>query len=108
MSGRLITGTDAGIASYAHYDHDGDKLTVEEVQDVEPILENAKARSRSESGWSHSRSMRWLAEIPGVIYGKLLMEGIAQDPERLRHWLRDPDNRDFCNRNKTSRGILIR
>lgn len=108
MSGRIVTGADMGIVSYAHHDPDGDKLTVEEVQDVEPILEFAKTRTRSETGWSHSRAMRWLATIPGVIYGKLLMDGTAKDPERLRRWLRDPDNRDFCNRNKSSGGIIVK
>lgn len=110
MSGRRLIAVDplTGIESYAHYSFDGDALTVEDVQDVAPVIESAKARVSENKGWSKNRNWRLAAEIPAVIADKLWREGIMQNPERLKRWMRDPDNRDFCNRNKTSNGILFK
>lgn len=110
MSGRQLIEIDplTGIKSYAHYSFDGDALTVEDVQDVEPVILSAKSRVDDNRGWSKNRNWRLAAEIPVVIADKLWREGILQNPERLKKWMADPDNRDFCNRNKTSAGIIVK
>lgn len=59
-----------------HYNDMADEVIVERVQDCTPILD-ANHRKRCESdGFSESRDMRELADIPNVIIEQWLKEGI--------------------------------
>lgn len=64
-----------------HLDPNGQDLTIEHVQDVEPILEwNREARrEHQESDWG-----RHVARIPNVIYVKWLNEEHARGNTNLR------------------------
>lgn len=64
-----------------HFDTNGQDLTIEHIQDVEPILE-ANKRKRTEdqrSDWG-----REIAEIPNVIYMRWLLEEHARGNTSLR------------------------
>ena len=39
--------------------------------------------------------MRLVAEIPMVIYNKMLREGSIRDKSHLKRWLNNPDNKMF-------------
>ena len=39
--------------------------------------------------------MRHVAEIPMVIYQKMVREGSINDKKALKKWLNDPDNKMF-------------
>ena len=61
----------SGMRSRIHLDADGDALTIEHVQDVEPILERNKALcgEAQSSDWG-----RHIATIPNVVIVKWMNE----------------------------------
>ncbi len=58
------------------FDSDGDKLIVNRVQDVEPILERNKALMTHDDGYSEARDVRRAASIPNVIVEQWMKEGV--------------------------------
>jgi hypothetical protein len=70
-----------GVLVRAHLDSNGKDLTIEHVQDVEPILQWNKEARRDEqpSDWG-----RHVARIPNVIYVKWLDEEHAKGNTSLR------------------------
>lgn len=83
-----------------HYDESEDKLHVERVQDVEPILE-ANKRAYNDAGSFKSETFNHKARIPVLIWEAWLQaKGISYqeasvDEKILKRFLNDPDNR-FC------------
>lgn len=75
------------------YVNDG-VLVASTTQDVEPILENCKARSRE--GFHGSKDLRLAASVPFVLYEAYLnrngitMAEFAQSPDHKRRLLNDP------------------
>ena len=69
------------ILVHPHFDANGDDLTIEHSQDVEPILEwNRQARCDEQRGdWG-----RHIARIPNVIYVRWLNEEHARGNTALR------------------------
>jgi len=61
------------------------------TQDVKPVLEAVKNYSEMQPG----KEFRHVAEIPMVIYQKMLREGSIKDKKHLKKWLNDPDNKMF-------------
>lgn len=88
------------IYSKSHYDESEDKLHIERVQDVQPILEANKKAYNDPSSFK-SEVFNKKAEIPLVVLLKWLDErGITyqefmNSDSLLRRFLNDPDNR-FC------------
>lgn len=80
------------IKTFTHYDHAHDIHYVEEVQDVEPIIEYAKALYRQHDERSRWGSIAQVAEIPNTVLFDLIRDGTLFDQKRLRKWLNDPDN----------------
>lgn len=85
------------ISTHFHQDSDG-SLTVERVQDVEPILEMNKALQN----WSQkTTSFRHIGTVPNVILEKWINEegapilsmGSREFGEFIRRKLNDPDYR---------------
>lgn len=77
----------------AHVGHDG-SLGIESKQDVEAIVDRNKLERKNDSGsWEGHRHK--VASIPNVVWWDLKRRGIADNEERLRKWLNDPDNRAF-------------
>lgn len=89
-----------GVTSTFHWDPVTQEFFIEEVQDVEPLIEMAKAsyngfdgaRARWHDDWNH------VAALPPVIYADLQKRGILDDPDALKAWLNDSDNRAFRTR----------
>lgn len=90
--------TEDGVSSTFHYDPDGDRSTVETVQDVEPILENNKRLQTLNDGYTADRSMRRIASIPLVVVQQWMQEdgvnwlALPKDEKAiyLRRKLNDP------------------
>jgi hypothetical protein len=85
------------VGTKFHYDEMEDKLTVERVQDVEPIIEYNKALANdAPTNWRGD--MHRVASIPFVIIEKHKNEtgvDLMKDEVALRRFLNDPDNRMF-------------
>lgn len=92
---RLLASAE-GKAERFHYDEVEDTVTIETVQDVTPILKaNEIMRNSGEDGYSASRNMRRVAQIPMVIVDELYRQGInifdQNDWPKWAHKLDDPD-----------------
>jgi len=61
------------------------------TQDVKPVIEAVKNYSELQPG----KEFRHVAEIPMVIYQKMLREGSVKDKQHLKKWLNNPDNKMF-------------
>jgi hypothetical protein len=70
-----------GLLIRPHLDSNGQDLSIEHIQDVEPILEWNKESRRAEQ---HSDWGRHVARIPNVIYVKWLDEEHARGNTCLR------------------------
>jgi hypothetical protein len=85
------------IQTRAHYDESSDKLIIERIQDVEPILEsNKRAMNNACAGWKGE--FHRVASIPLVIIEKYKNEkgiDLMNDKEALNSFLNDRDNRCF-------------
>ena len=93
---RLIEVQPDGIVEWLHFDAATGAFAIERVQDVEPVLEANKAAASTGDGYSPSRELRQVAEIPMVVALKWKEErGI--DVFNRDHWqavkklLRDPE-----------------
>lgn len=88
------------LSTKHHYDQLEDKLHIERVQDVQPILE-ANKRAYNDAGSFKSEIFNKKAEIPLVVLLQWCQKrGISyhefmNDDSILRRFLNDPDNR-FC------------
>jgi|TARA_R100001530_G_scaffold30105_2_gene23649 hypothetical protein len=91
-----------------HIDESENKYHFEDIQDVEPILEenkkesnlgNQALRMRGELG-KHA-GMTKVASIPLIVVQQLAQQGIMSnagrilDKPRFKKWINDPDNRYF-------------
>lgn len=87
------------IDTRLHYDHGADRLVIERVQDVEPILDNNARLRQISDGYNKARDMKHVAEVPMVLVEKWAAEdGISvaawmMDPENMRRRLNDPANK---------------
>ena len=90
-----------GIEREFHYDESSDTFTIETKQDVTDIVEWNKAEYNE---YSHPQfgTMRKVASIPLPLYYELKRKGIIDDPNALKKWLNDPDNKFF----RTVPGVL--
>ena len=61
---RPIEAQPDGIVEWFHFDELTGEATIERVQDVEPVLEANKRAQASGNGFSPSRELREIAEIP--------------------------------------------
>jgi hypothetical protein len=60
-------------------------------QNVQPTIELAKNLSYLKPG----KEFRHVAEIPFVIYQKMVRDGSIRDKRALKKWLNNPDNKLF-------------
>lgn len=83
-----------------HYDHKEDKLHIERVQDVQPILD-ANKRAQNDARGFKSEIFNKKASIPLIVLEKWLADkGITYqefmgNDKVLKRFLNDPDNA-FC------------
>lgn len=86
-----------GAIETFHYDDVDDTFTIQRTEDVSPLIEHNKAiDSMTPGGWKGD--VHRVASIPAVIVTELREKGILNNPERLRAWLNDSDNRVFRTR----------
>jgi hypothetical protein len=82
-----------GITRTFHYDHETDTYTIQTEQRVDDLVEQNKSLANEDVGGYGE--MTRVASIPLNIYFDLKQQGIIDDPQRLKKWLNDSDNRAF-------------
>jgi hypothetical protein len=94
---RLLDVQPDGVVEWFHFDEGTGNFAIEAVQDVQPVLDANKARATGHDGFSPSRELREIAEIPAIIIVKWLNQGInifdRNDWPKVRQLIRDPDYR---------------
>lgn len=81
--------------------HDlGDKVVIQKVQDVDPIIEANKAQYNAASGWMGNMAMVHVGRVPKVVMDRWILEdGInylaPENKGLLLKKLEDRDNRMF-------------
>jgi hypothetical protein len=90
-----------GTRTYYHFDESDQSISLETIQDIDPIIEENKRIAND-----HSSHPRWgegklAARIPLIVMQQLVEQGILSpqwaiaDERRFRAWLNSPDNRHF-------------
>lgn len=73
-----------------HTDDEG--ITVQTLEDVEPIIDEAKALRENHKARGH---LKHVARVPSSVVEQSIREGWFNDPKAWDRWLNDPQNRDF-------------
>ena len=83
-----------GILTRFVAEESDDTVTVERVQDVEPILEHNKRLYTMNDGYSPDRTLRRVASIPNTVIEQWMKEGVnifdKNAKEAIRRKLNDP------------------
>jgi hypothetical protein len=75
------------------HDHDAPgKVVVQTLEDVEPILEEAKALRENHKG---TDTMKHVARVPSSVVEQAMREGWFHDQKKWDQWLNDPQNKGF-------------
>lgn len=79
-----------------HYDTSDDRIIMERVQDVTPILNSNVEKQNTGDGYTKDRSMRLVARIPLVVVDKIMKEQgwnpmLPENKGRLLQLLDDPE-----------------
>jgi len=99
---RYDFGTANGSTEILHV-HD-DAIAIERIVDVQPVVDAVHAEAMATGGWSKSRELRHVAEIPeGILQAHAHRRGIANYMDLLKPAYRkellsiitDPDMRMF-------------
>lgn len=81
-----------------HFDMDTKRVTMETLQDVEPILDDAQRDYNSVDERARWGEFQKIGTIPMPIYMQLRREGVLRDPKALAKWLNDRDHLKFRTR----------
>lgn len=81
-----------------HHDPDTRTVTIESKQNVDPIVEDAKAHFNAHDERARYSDLNKVASIPMNVFMDLKRKGIVDDPKAFRAWLNDRDNRVFRTR----------
>jgi hypothetical protein len=89
----------SGQTLIEYIDRASEEIVLVAKQDVSHHVEATKAMFNGTDERAPFRGdMVRVASIPAVVMDQLFRDGIAQDPERFKAWLNDPDNRVFRTR----------
>ena len=96
--GMVLRDPDPGGVTLEIERHEGRQVVTRHVQDVEPILEDNRARATSGDGYSASREIREIGSIPMVLALELAAQGKIDlfgdtDFKLVRKLMNDPDYR---------------
>lgn len=83
-----------GVYEIAHTDDNvgaDNCLVIETLQNLEPIIERAKALSQLEPG----KDFRHAAIVPQIVLDRAFREGWFNDENAWKRWANDPDNALF-------------
>ncbi len=86
-----------------HYEEQGDRLIIESIQDVEPIL-NRNLELQKDTSLTRGKDMRYVASIPNIVVEQWMKEGInifkKEDWKKVKAKLNDPNYKylrtDLC------------
>jgi hypothetical protein len=82
---RLLEIQPDGLVEWLHFDEASGQMTIQRQQDVEPVLEANKRRALAHDGFSPSRELREIAEIPlGIV--ELWRTVLGVDIFDRNHW----------------------
>lgn len=81
-----------------HWNAADGTFTIEQIQDVEPIIEQAKLERNNVNTKSWKGDIHKVASLPLSIWMQLRQSGCLQDQKCLRKFLLDPENRHFLTR----------
>lgn len=87
------------MRTFYHYDHADDRLTVETVQDVEPILEANKRQFDHDDRRFKSEAFNHVARVPLVVLEQwardkgITYQELMNNDAVMRRFLNDPDNK---------------
>lgn len=87
-----------GITEYFFYDPDSDKVTIQQVQNAAPIIEQNKAQFNAIDERARWGEWAKVASIPISVWADLNAKGITKDKVAFKKWLNSPDNRFFRTR----------
>lgn len=90
---------ETGITEWFTYDEDTDRVFMTSEQDVTGIMDD----NDREATAIFQNSVKWgewarVATIPMSIYAQWLIEKRDRDPEYIKRWINDRDNRKFRTR----------
>lgn len=88
-----------GITTWFCYDDETNQVTMTAEQDVTGIMDDndREATAIFQSGKKWGEWAR-VATVPMSIYAQWLIEGRDKDPEFIKRWINDRDNRKFRTR----------
>jgi hypothetical protein len=86
-----------GITKWWHDNRDG-TVTIETVQDMNPILEANQENYKHTDKHTKWGDMSRVASIPLTIYYDLLKRGILNDENAMKKWLNSEEGRPFRTR----------
>lgn len=72
-------------------EHDSDRMVLVTEQDVTGIVDYCAAQSHMPG----SKDMKHVAEIPLAVVERMMQDGSWNDPQAIKRWLNNPDNRAF-------------
>ena len=72
-------------------EHDADRMVLVTEQDVTGIVDYCAAQSHMPG----SKDMKHVAEIPLAVVERMMQDGSWNDPQAIKRWLNNPDNRAF-------------
>lgn len=89
------------------FDIQDGQLITHTVTNVDAVIADNKRLYNSGDGYSESRDMQRLAQLPMSVFWDLVARGIVNNPDdpygkRFTKWLNDPDNKYF----RTSKGVV--
>jgi hypothetical protein len=70
----------------------GDEGVIQTIEDVEPIIQEAKALRENHRSRGH---FKHVARVPSSVAEQAMREGWFHDQARWDRWLNDSQNRDF-------------
>lgn len=71
---------------------DGDSVVEVMEQDLDPLLRHAKVMRETHV---QDREMKLAGYIPGFVVERMMRDGSFHDPQAIKRWLNDPQNKDF-------------
>lgn len=89
---KLVLSNNGQFAEVAYFDSDKpDDLQIKTFEDMEPIIERARALSALTPG----KDIRHAAVVPQHVLDKAYREGWFNDQDKWREWANDPANACF-------------
>lgn len=70
---------------------DADRCTFVTEQDLNATFKSIAMKKEQK----HDKDFKPVAEIPAIVVEQMMRDGTFNDPDALKHWLNNPDNKCF-------------